>query len=56
MKELGRLDILVNNAAFQCERKRLDDLDVEQVRRTFETNVFAYLFLTQAAASTSKAA
>jgi NAD(P)-dependent dehydrogenase (short-subunit alcohol dehydrogenase family) len=50
VKELGRLDIVVNNAAFQCEQKRIEDLDVEQVRRTFETNVFAYLFMAQAAA------
>ncbi len=49
VEELGRLDVLVNNAAFQCEQKRLDDLDPEQVRRTFETNVFAYLFMAQAA-------
>jgi hypothetical protein len=47
--ELGHLDVLVNNAAFQCEQKRFEDLDAEQVRRTFETNVFAYLFMTQAA-------
>ena len=47
---LGRLDVLVNNAAFQCEQQRFEDIDVEQLRRTFETNLYAYLFMAQAAA------
>jgi NAD(P)-dependent dehydrogenase (short-subunit alcohol dehydrogenase family) len=50
VEELGRLDVLVNNAAFQCEQERLEDLSLAQVRRTFETNVYSYLFLAQAAA------
>ena len=49
VEQLGRLDVLVNNAAYQCEQQRFEDLDLEQVRRTFETNVFAYLFMAQAA-------
>ncbi|PRQ08514.1 SDR family oxidoreductase [Enhygromyxa salina] len=44
----GGLDILVNNAAFQnhCE---LDELDLEQWRQTFETNIYGYFHMTKAA-------
>jgi NAD(P)-dependent dehydrogenase (short-subunit alcohol dehydrogenase family) len=46
--ELGGLDTVVNNAAFQCATG-LDDLSDEQIRRTFETNVFATLAICRAA-------
>jgi NAD(P)-dependent dehydrogenase (short-subunit alcohol dehydrogenase family) len=46
---LGRLDVLVNNAAFQHEQERFEDIDADQLRRTFETNLYAYLFVAQAA-------
>lgn len=49
VQELGGLDILVNNAAYQCEVDGLEELTEEQVERTFRTNVFAYLWLAQAA-------
>jgi NAD(P)-dependent dehydrogenase (short-subunit alcohol dehydrogenase family) len=45
----GQLDILVNNAAEQHVQKDLLDIDEEQLRRTFTTNIFGYFFLTQAA-------
>jgi NAD(P)-dependent dehydrogenase (short-subunit alcohol dehydrogenase family) len=47
--ELGRLDVLVNNAAEQHEVESLDDVDAERLRRTFATNVFAQFFLAKAA-------
>lgn len=47
--ELGRLDILVNNAAFQNPVDRPEDLTLEQWRRTFATNIESTFFLTQAA-------
>src|SRR5215207_8359643 len=47
--EYGRLDVLVNNAAFQKYASRLEDVDEAQMRRTFETNVFGYVFMAQAA-------
>jgi NAD(P)-dependent dehydrogenase (short-subunit alcohol dehydrogenase family) len=50
VEAFGRLDILVNNAAFQREQERLEAIDEDQLRRTFETNVFAYLWMAQAAA------
>ena len=47
---LGGLDVLVNNAGFQMAQPGgLADVPPEQVRQTFETNVFATLWLTQAA-------
>ncbi len=45
----GQLDILVNNAAFQMAQKRFEDITEEQLRRSFETNIFGYFFMTQAA-------
>ena len=48
MKALGRLDILVSNAA-QQSRKELAELDDADLQRTFETNIFAYMRLARAA-------
>ncbi|MGE0757769.1 MAG: SDR family oxidoreductase [Pirellulaceae bacterium] len=48
-KEFGRLDILVNNAAYQMAQETLADLTQEQLERTFRTNVFAMYYLCQAA-------
>lgn len=46
----GRLDILVNNAAFQGRAaERFEDLDPERVERTFRTNIMAMFWLTRAA-------
>lgn len=45
----GKLDILVNNAAEQHLVDGVDEVSEEQLRRTFETNFFAYVFLAQAA-------
>jgi NAD(P)-dependent dehydrogenase (short-subunit alcohol dehydrogenase family) len=49
MGELGRLDILVNNAGEQHPDKDITDITEEQLRRTFQTNIFGMFFLTQAA-------
>lgn len=49
LDEFGKLDILVNNAAEQHAVERLEDLSMEQMRRTFATNIFAMFYLTQAA-------
>jgi NAD(P)-dependent dehydrogenase (short-subunit alcohol dehydrogenase family) len=46
----GRIDILVNNAGEQHPDKKIEDITEEQLRRTFQTNIFAMFFLTQAAA------
>jgi NAD(P)-dependent dehydrogenase (short-subunit alcohol dehydrogenase family) len=49
VKELGRLDILVNNAGEQHPDEDLRDIDENQLKRTFQTNIFSMFFLTQAA-------
>ena len=45
----GRLDILVNNAGEQHPDQDIADISEEQLRRTFQTNIFGMFFLTQAA-------
>src|SRR3954468_6124232 len=47
--QLGRLDILVNNAGEQHADKAIRDITEDQLRRTFQTNIFGMFFLTQAA-------
>jgi len=47
--QLGRLDILVNNAAEQHPDKDVRDITEEQLKRTFQTNIFGYFFMVQAA-------
>jgi 3-oxoacyl-[acyl-carrier protein] reductase len=49
LKEFGRLDILVNNAAYS-ERRTLDEIDLDHFMRHFKLNVRGLLFTTQAAA------
>ena len=49
VREFGGLNILVNNAAYQKTQENLEDISEEQLRRTFETNIFAYFFMAQAA-------
>jgi NAD(P)-dependent dehydrogenase (short-subunit alcohol dehydrogenase family) len=51
VKELGGLDILVNNAAFQNHVDRVDDLSEEQWDRTFKTNIYGYFYMVKAASS-----
>jgi NAD(P)-dependent dehydrogenase (short-subunit alcohol dehydrogenase family) len=47
--QLGRLDILVNNAGEQHPDKDIRGISEEQLRRTFQTNIFGMFFMTQAA-------
>lgn len=49
VREFGRLDILVNNAAEQHPQKSITDISAEQLERTFRTNIFAMFYLTKAA-------
>ena len=49
VRELGHLDILVNNAAEQHPQESIEDITAEQLERTFRTNIFSYFFLTKAA-------
>jgi hypothetical protein len=49
LEEFGRLDILVNNAAFQMTRDDIGEISTEEFDRTFRTNVYAMFFLCKAA-------
>jgi NAD(P)-dependent dehydrogenase (short-subunit alcohol dehydrogenase family) len=49
VKEYGRLDILVSNAAYQTRKESVGDLTDEELDRTFKTNVYAYVRLVKAA-------
>ena len=48
-KEFGRLDILVNNAAFQQHQDSIQELTDEQFEKTFRTNIFGYFYMAKAA-------
>ncbi|MCM1981705.1 SDR family oxidoreductase [Lyngbya confervoides] len=45
---LGKINILVNNAAYQMVQQRFEDITEAQFRRTLETNIFGYFHMAQA--------
>jgi NAD(P)-dependent dehydrogenase (short-subunit alcohol dehydrogenase family) len=47
--ELGRLDILINNAAEQHPQDCISKITEEQLEKTFRTNIFAMFYLVKAA-------
>jgi NAD(P)-dependent dehydrogenase (short-subunit alcohol dehydrogenase family) len=47
--ELGGLNIVVNNAAVQFPQKDFSDITGDQVRQTFETNIFSFFYITREA-------
>ena len=49
VRELGKIDILVNNAAEQHPQKSIEKLTEKQLERTFRTNIFSFFFMTKAA-------
>jgi NAD(P)-dependent dehydrogenase (short-subunit alcohol dehydrogenase family) len=49
VKEFGKLDILVNNAAYQEERERPEDISDDQFDKTFKTNIYGYFYMVKAA-------
>jgi len=49
VRELGRLDVLVSNAAYQSRKEEIEDITDEEWDRTFSTNVGAYFRLVRAA-------
>jgi NAD(P)-dependent dehydrogenase (short-subunit alcohol dehydrogenase family) len=49
VRELGRLDILVNNAAYQQHQASIEDITDEQWDQTFKTNIYGYFRMARAA-------
>ena len=49
MKQFGRLDVLVNNAAFQEHAESIEDVTDERLDETFRTNIFGYFRMARAA-------
>jgi NAD(P)-dependent dehydrogenase (short-subunit alcohol dehydrogenase family) len=49
VKQLGGLQIVVNNIAQQYPQQRLEDITAEQWERTFRMNIFSYFYVTKAA-------
>ena len=52
VKEFGKLDVLVNNAAHQMTFKSLDEISDEEWDKTFRTNIYSMFYLSKAAPST----
>lgn len=48
IESFGQVNIVVNNAAVQFPQKNLEDITEEQLKRTFETNIYPLFFLTKA--------
>jgi len=49
VREFGRLDVLVNNVAFQEHAPSLEELSLEHFDRTIKTNLYGYFYMTKAA-------
>ena len=49
IKEFGRLDCLINNAAEQHPQEKPEDITDEQLEKTFRTNIFSMFYLVRAA-------
>ena len=45
IKEFGGLDILINNAAVQFPKDNIQDISIDQLKETFETNIYPYFYI-----------
>ena len=49
VRKFGKLDVLVNNAAYQHRQEGLEQISEEQWEKTFRTNIFGYFYMAKAA-------
>jgi NAD(P)-dependent dehydrogenase (short-subunit alcohol dehydrogenase family) len=49
VKEFGKLDILVNNAAFQKHQNSIEEITLDDWDKTFKTNIYGYFYMVKAA-------
>ena len=49
LSEFGKIDVLVNNAAVQFPQETIEDITADQMKQTFETNIFSNFYLVKAA-------
>src|SRR3954447_25649764 len=49
VKELGKIDLVVNNAAEQHPQESIEKITERQLEQTFRTNIFSFFFMTKAA-------
>jgi NAD(P)-dependent dehydrogenase (short-subunit alcohol dehydrogenase family) len=54
LREFGRLDVLINNAAFQRTKQQVQDFSPDEIKHTFRTNIEAMFFLSRVAAPKMK--
>jgi NAD(P)-dependent dehydrogenase (short-subunit alcohol dehydrogenase family) len=54
LREFGRLDVLINNAAFQRTKQQVQDFSPDEIKHTFRTNIEAMFFLARLAAPQMK--
>ncbi len=49
VRRFGRLDVLINNAAFQLARQSIDEIPSSEFEHTYRTNIFGMFYLCKAA-------
>ena len=49
VKEFGKLDILVNNAAYQKHQNSIEEISLDDWDKTFKTNIYGYFYMVRAA-------
>jgi NAD(P)-dependent dehydrogenase (short-subunit alcohol dehydrogenase family) len=54
VEEFGKIDVLVNNAAFQASHESIEEISAEEWDHTFRTNIYAYFYLAKAAVGRMK--
>lgn len=48
MKDLGKIDVLINNIAVQYPQNSIEDITAQQLQETFSTNIYSYFYMVKA--------